>query len=151
MSQAGIISTSAAGAGDVVGPASSTDNAIVRWDGATGKLIQNSIVIISDTGIVSGWTGLRFAYRAVGVSDNIDNTDFLIGATAGPITLTLTAGSYVTGQSFVIKDQTGNAGANAITIDTDGAETIDGAATATINTNFGSISIYFDGTNYFIF
>jgi hypothetical protein len=35
--------------GDVVGPASATDNAIVRYDGATGKLIQNSVVTIADT------------------------------------------------------------------------------------------------------
>lgn len=34
--------------GDVVGPASSTDNAIARYDGTTGKLIQNSDVIVSD-------------------------------------------------------------------------------------------------------
>jgi hypothetical protein len=38
------------GSGDVVGPASATDNAIVRFDGATGKLIQNSSVSITDNG-----------------------------------------------------------------------------------------------------
>jgi hypothetical protein len=32
------------------GPGSSTDNAIVRWDGATGTLIQDSNVTVSDTG-----------------------------------------------------------------------------------------------------
>lgn len=41
---------SAAGAGDVVGPASATDNALARFDGATGKLIQNSTATLSDTG-----------------------------------------------------------------------------------------------------
>lgn len=41
------------GGGDVTGPASSTDNAIVRFDAATGKLLQNSTVTISDTGNVS--------------------------------------------------------------------------------------------------
>jgi hypothetical protein len=40
--------------GDVVGPSSSTDNAIVRYDGTTGKLIQNSGVIIDDSNNVSG-------------------------------------------------------------------------------------------------
>lgn len=40
------------GTGDVVGPASSTDNAIARFDLATGKLIQNSGVTISDTNVV---------------------------------------------------------------------------------------------------
>jgi hypothetical protein len=35
--------------GDVVGPASATDNAIARFDGTTGKLIQNSAVTVADT------------------------------------------------------------------------------------------------------
>lgn len=41
--------TAPAGSGDVVGPASSTDNAIARYDGTTGKLIQDSVVTIADT------------------------------------------------------------------------------------------------------
>ena len=36
--------------GDVTGPASSTDNAIARFDLATGKVIQNSAVGIDDSG-----------------------------------------------------------------------------------------------------
>jgi hypothetical protein len=40
----------AAGAGDVVGPASSTDNALARFDGTTGKLLQNSTATLDDTG-----------------------------------------------------------------------------------------------------
>jgi hypothetical protein len=38
------------GSGDVVGPGSSTDNAVARFDLATGKLLQNSVVLIDDTG-----------------------------------------------------------------------------------------------------
>ena len=39
------------GSGDVVGPASSTDNAFARFDSTTGKLIQNSTgATLSDTG-----------------------------------------------------------------------------------------------------
>ena len=40
--------------GDVTGPASATDNRIARFDGTTGKLIQNSAVSITDSGNVSG-------------------------------------------------------------------------------------------------
>lgn len=36
----------------VVGPGSSTDNAIARFDGTTGQTIQNSTVFVSDTGLV---------------------------------------------------------------------------------------------------
>jgi hypothetical protein len=53
------------GSGDVVGPASSTDNAIARFDGTTGKLVQNSGVLIDDNNnlliglstVPGGWGG----------------------------------------------------------------------------------------------
>lgn len=46
-----ISATGGSGSGDVVGPASATDNAIVRFDGTTGKLIQNnSGATINDDG-----------------------------------------------------------------------------------------------------
>lgn len=37
----------------VTGPASATDNAIARYNGTTGKLVQNSSVYVSDTGHIS--------------------------------------------------------------------------------------------------
>lgn len=40
--------------GDVVGPASATDNAFARFNTTTGKLIQNGPVICDDAGNVSG-------------------------------------------------------------------------------------------------
>jgi hypothetical protein len=43
--------------GDVVGPGASTDNAIVRFDGVTGKKIQNSGVLIDDSDNVNIPTG----------------------------------------------------------------------------------------------
>jgi len=44
------------GSGDVVGPSSATDNAIARFNLATGKLIQSSGITIADgaTGVLSG-------------------------------------------------------------------------------------------------
>lgn len=56
-----------AASGDVIGPVSSTDNAIARFDGTTGKIIQNSVVTISDTGATTGITTL-------GVSSTITST-----------------------------------------------------------------------------
>ena len=57
----------ASASGDVVGPASATDNGVVRYDGTTGKLIQNSVVTISDTGAMSGvtnWPVVAFTFVA---------------------------------------------------------------------------------------
>lgn len=44
--------TTLAAGGDVVGPAGATDTNIARFDGATGKLIQNSVVTVGDGGSV---------------------------------------------------------------------------------------------------
>jgi hypothetical protein len=41
------------GSGDVVGPASATDNAVARFDSTTGKVIQNSGATIDDNGKLS--------------------------------------------------------------------------------------------------
>jgi hypothetical protein len=46
-----IAASGGGGSGDVVGPASSTDNAFARFDSTTGKLLQNSTgATLSDTG-----------------------------------------------------------------------------------------------------
>jgi len=54
----GVLSWSTAASGDVYGPGSSTDNAVARFDSTTGKLLQNSVVLIGDTGAVTGVTDL---------------------------------------------------------------------------------------------
>lgn len=41
------------GLGDVVGPVSSTDNALVRFDGTTGKVVQNSGITVDDSGNIT--------------------------------------------------------------------------------------------------
>lgn len=45
-----ITAAGGAGSGDVSGPNSATDNAIARFDGTTGKILQNSGATLSDAG-----------------------------------------------------------------------------------------------------
>jgi hypothetical protein len=68
-----------AGAGDVVGAASSTDNALVRFDGTTGKVIQNSSVIVGDTGSITGVNALTAESLVVNNNATLgsSNTDTL--------------------------------------------------------------------------
>ena len=49
------------GYGYVVGPASATDNAVARFDGTTGKIIQNSVTTVDDTGNASGILSQQFS------------------------------------------------------------------------------------------
>lgn len=61
--------TGTTGTGDMIGPASSTDNAVMRFDGAGGKTAQNSVVTIGDTGAVAGVTSLAMTAALTGVTD----------------------------------------------------------------------------------
>ena len=60
-SGAGVPTWTTNAGGDVTGPASSTDNAVARFDGTTGKLIQNSVTTIDDTGNASGILSQQFS------------------------------------------------------------------------------------------
>lgn len=67
-----INATGGSGGGDVSGPASSTDNAVARFDSTTGKIIQNSGVVINDSGevTVGVWKGTEvgLSYGGTGAS-----------------------------------------------------------------------------------
>lgn len=54
------VNATGAGTGDVTGAASSTDNAVVRFDGTTGKVIQNSTVTLDDNGNFANVNALGF-------------------------------------------------------------------------------------------
>ena len=48
------------GSGDVVGPSSATDNALARYDGTTGKIIQNGNITQDDNGNLAGVNSVSF-------------------------------------------------------------------------------------------
>jgi len=52
-------------------------------------------------------------------------------------------------QSFIVKDESGAAGTNNITINTAGG-LIDGAASASLSNNYAALTFKSDGTNYYI-
>jgi hypothetical protein len=55
----------------VVGPGSSTDNAVARFDGTTGQTIQNSLVIVSDAGLLTA-PSLAATNGATGTFTTVD-------------------------------------------------------------------------------
>lgn len=77
-------------AGDVEGPASATDNAITRFDGTSGKLIQDSVGILSDTGELTGITAL-----GVNIAPTAQITIDAGTAVAGTAPLKLTSGTLL--------------------------------------------------------
>jgi hypothetical protein len=78
-----IAASGGGGSGDVVGPASSTDNALVRFDSTTGKLIQNSVVTVADsTGNMAGVGTLsmngELTYGGVTLTNGVTGTGKMV-------------------------------------------------------------------------
>jgi len=140
-------------AGDTVGPGSSTDNAVARYDGATGKLLQNSPVLISDLGAVSG--GLLSIVNAGGgevltASDSGKQFNIrLVGGAAG-VTLPTspTAGAWY---EFVVLNT------DEITVQAAGSQVIyigssasSAGGTAKSSTKGSRLNLTFSGPNLWI-
>jgi hypothetical protein len=77
--------------GTVVGPASSTDNALARFDSTSGTIIQNSVGILSDTGVLTGLTSI-----GIGIAPTAWVTIAAGTAAAGTSPLKLTLGVNLT-------------------------------------------------------
>jgi len=92
-------------------------------------------------------TGVSANYTAV-VADRVIG----VTSTAAPRTITLPSAATVgAGKDYIVKDESGGAGTNNITLTPNGAETIDGAASLVISTNYGVARIYSNGTNWFTY
>lgn len=116
------------GSGDVTGPASSTDNAVARFDGAGGKTLQDSAVTVSD--VAAGAVTLA---TTAGNALTIKNTDpaAAAGASVAGDAIALTAGNAVAST-----DTAGAAAGGAVTITSGNA-----ARLTSGNANGGNITL----------
>lgn len=119
-------------AGYVVGPGSATDNAIARYDGTTGKLIQNSGITIDDSDVMSGITQLdvdnvRIDGNTVSTTDTNGSLTLSPDGTGGVIIPTdLTVGNTTQDTSFTVN---GAATTAVISMETTNSSDLDGFVT----------------------
>ncbi len=104
--------TSPPGGGDVVGPGSATDNAVTRFDGTTGKLLQNSGVIVDDSNNVTGVVNITPTGVLLSADGNASNPSISFAADvntgiyrSAADTLEVVAGGY---SGIEVKKSTGN-------------------------------------------
>lgn len=133
-------------------------NAIVLGDGLTNVGIGSSSPA-ARLHVRSGNTAIfcdgsfRAGYVGTATSYTVQDFDFIIGvtSTASPRTITLpTASSGIDGRIVYIKDESGGASANGITINVTGGGNIDNATSATMNQSFESAAFYCNGTQWFV-
>lgn len=90
--------TQEGGSGDVEGPGISTDNAIARFNGIGGTLIQNSGVIISDLDAVSGVTSLNI--NATTTINGVIDDDTMATASATTVPTSESVKNYADDRSM---------------------------------------------------
>ena len=160
------IGAGGAGTGDVTGPGSSTDNALARFDSTTGKIIQNSVGILDDSGNLTG-------INSITDPDYVTfNTGYATGLTTGQLGWDSTNNSlafgmaggnivqhigedqylYIKASATITKGQvimfTGSVGASGVltgapaTGITDGTYIIGIAAEAIANNAFGFVQTF---------
>jgi hypothetical protein len=116
-----LIASKAGASGDVVGPASATDNAVVRFDGTTGKLVQNSVVTIADStgdiagaGSITSTSASGILTRAAATQDGVE----LIGRAGGSSSykVTLTPTTLGGNRTLTLPDTTGTVALTGSTV-----------------------------------
>ncbi len=166
------IASTAGTVGDVAGPASATDGAMVAFDGTTGKLVKSAPLTSKNVVIGNGVGAPNFvAPGAVGNVLKSDGTDWTSGsipagfptptvingnttatssqflvALVGSITITLPSGPSA-GDFVVIKDGTGAAATTNFTVARNGSNIASSATDLTFDKNFAEITMtYMDAT-----
>ncbi len=144
-SQVGGKSITGSGAAIPTGPTSSTSGDIVTFTGTSGQ-IADSGVALTAVSTVSYHSVTSSSYSATA-------TDRIIGVNfAGAVAITLiSAASVAAGTVVTVKDESGSAATNNITVSPQGGQTIEGAASQVLNANYDVRRMYSNGsTKWFL-
>ena len=148
----------------VLQPSHNSSNPTAEGDvvvGSTATATARLIPAITDVSDIGSET-LRFRnlYVMGGVAGQVISTtttpytvladDFLIkvDATAGAKTVNLPTAVGIRGRQYIIKKI--DASGNAVTVEGDGAETVDGAANATLAAQWDAVTVMSDNANWLI-
>jgi hypothetical protein len=160
-----VSSLTGGGGGDVIGPASSTDNAIVRFDSTTGKLIQDSNVTINDTGDTNHGNhdvtnAKTVTFNGVGLvtpSGGIITCEFdlyqkIIANLSDQSSLTIQLNEPIgVGNFILILKQGSTTPTTSITWATEGTHAIYGSLTyGTMANDRTLIGLFYDGTDWYV-
>jgi hypothetical protein len=94
---------------------------------------------------------IGYAYgRALSANTSLDTDDIVIAGTGGAGGITLTLPAVATSQYKTYHVVKVDAGVGTVVLDGNGAETINGAATYTLTSQYDAVTIWCDGTEWFV-
>jgi hypothetical protein len=120
----------------------------IRYEPTAPLTATNVQDAIGQAGITIGTTAINSGTSSYTPS-NSDRV-LLVDTAGGPITISLQIHTARAGLELTIKDDTGHASTNAISLVGNGGETIDGLGTYPIDTDFGRVTIAPQAGGYFV-
>jgi hypothetical protein len=139
-----------------IGGTSGTGQSINLGVGGSGDIFTAGGFIFRSQGPAVFSKAIQYGRTAVNHASSpytpSATTDYILGCdtSGGAITINLPALGW-NGQTFIIKDETGNAGTNNITVNAPATHTLDGASSVVIGTNYGMLLAYSNGVNWNVF
>ena len=119
----------------------------------SGEISGSSKVLYDTTNnnlTVAG--GLIHSRTAIATIHTASVGNYILGVTAVPTQILFDATLFSTGQVLVIKDESGAASiSNTILLNASASQTIDGVANVSIESPYGSVLLYSNGSNWFIY
>ena len=136
--------------GHVTDDTAGSESGYIVFEMANGAGSVAEHLRIAHNGVVTTSTGLDRRVTTETTSTTLDETDdvALCDATSGAITITLPTAATISGEFFTVKKV--DSSANAVTVDGNGSETIDGDLTKVITSQYDSINVVSDGSNWHI-
>lgn len=129
------------------GSRQSGNNGIIYLGKSYGKVAIGNVTPLS---LLHVNGAISTAIATVSSDITIDSTysTVLVDTTSAAVTVTLPAASTCTGRVYIIKRI--SAGSNNVTVDGNASETIDGATTVTLSSQWAVTRIQSNGTNWFV-
>ena len=142
-----------------------TASAITTGDGPIGSLqfrVDNPIAneISGTTNVLYDITNNNFkvdsglTHNRVSISSSYTASagNYILGVSAVPTNILFNATDFSAGQVLLVKDESGLASSNIpITLNPSGSQTIDGAPAIYVESPYGSVLLYTDGSDWFIY
>jgi hypothetical protein len=121
------------------------NNVLATYAYERGQLNKTNVEYVSGIAVYASGSVLK-SVASVNSNGNITSDVTLVTTAAATITMTLPA--PVTGQVFTVKKV--DNGAGSAVVDQNGSETIDGATSKTLSSQYESVTVVSDGTNWFV-
>jgi hypothetical protein len=143
------VTASAIMAGD--GPVGSlqfrTNDPISNEISGTSKILYSTAndSLTVDAGLVHNRVSVSTSYTA-------STSNYIIGVSAVPTSILFNATDFSAGQTLIVKDESGQASsATSVILNPSGSQTIDGAPAIYLESPYGSVFLYTDGSDWFIY